>query len=57
MYGMVISYRRSVACHPEAVSLLAAGLFTGEVRVWDLSASEDTLLAQYVRCTCVMYCM
>lgn len=34
-----------IAFHPKRPSVLAAGLFTGEIRVWDLSGGEDLLMA------------
>ncbi|GAB5362381.1 hypothetical protein AAMO2058_000792000 [Amorphochlora amoebiformis] len=34
-----------LAFHPTKPSLLAAGLFTGEVRLWDITQQEDPLIA------------
>jgi WD40 repeat protein len=36
----------SVACHPDAPSVVAAGTFNGEVIVWDISKADDMVMAR-----------
>ncbi|XP_008423064.1 cytoplasmic dynein 2 intermediate chain 2 [Poecilia reticulata] len=36
----------AVCCHPERPALIAGGLFSGEVVVWDTSRTQDPVLAQ-----------
>jgi WD repeat-containing protein 34 len=43
-YG-VTSCVMSLAFHPKNPSILAAGLFNGEVRVWDMTNDEEPLIA------------
>lgn len=36
----------ALCCHPNQPALIAGGLYTGEVVVWDTSQPQDTVLAQ-----------
>ncbi|KAK7895786.1 hypothetical protein WMY93_021111 [Mugilogobius chulae] len=36
----------ALCCHPEQPALIAGGLYSGEVVVWDTSRTQDTVLAQ-----------
>uniref|UniRef100_A0A3B3ZH85 Uncharacterized protein n=1 Tax=Periophthalmus magnuspinnatus TaxID=409849 RepID=A0A3B3ZH85_9GOBI len=36
----------ALCCHPDQPALIAGGLYSGEVVVWDTSRTQDTVLAQ-----------